>query len=37
MDYLICWMHYPGADHQKTLHAMRLFAKEVMPHFKSSQ
>jgi alkanesulfonate monooxygenase SsuD/methylene tetrahydromethanopterin reductase-like flavin-dependent oxidoreductase (luciferase family) len=33
MDYLICWMHYPGADHQKTLRAMRLFAKEVMPHF----
>lgn len=35
MDYLICWMHYPSADHQKTLRAMRLFAKEVMPHFKS--
>jgi len=34
MDYLICWMHYPGADHQKTLRAMRLFAKEVMPHFR---
>jgi alkanesulfonate monooxygenase SsuD/methylene tetrahydromethanopterin reductase-like flavin-dependent oxidoreductase (luciferase family) len=33
MDYLICWMHYPGADHHKTLRAMRLFAKEVMPHF----
>ena len=34
MDYLICWMHYPGADHAKTVRAMRLFAKEVMPHFR---
>ncbi len=33
MDYLICWMHYPGADHAKTVRAMRLFATEVMPHF----
>ncbi len=33
MDYLICWMHYPGADHGKSLRAMRLFSKEVMPHF----
>jgi alkanesulfonate monooxygenase SsuD/methylene tetrahydromethanopterin reductase-like flavin-dependent oxidoreductase (luciferase family) len=34
MDYLICWMHYPGADHAKSVRAMRLFAKEVMPHFR---
>jgi alkanesulfonate monooxygenase SsuD/methylene tetrahydromethanopterin reductase-like flavin-dependent oxidoreductase (luciferase family) len=34
MDYLICWMHYPGAAHQKTPRAMRLFAKKVMPHFR---
>ena len=35
MDYLICWMHYPGAEHAKTVRAMRLFAKEVMPHFQA--
>jgi probable F420-dependent oxidoreductase len=34
MDHLICWMHYPGGDHPKTLAAMRLFAREVMPHFR---
>ena len=33
MDYLICWMHYPGAEHAKSVRSMRLFAKEVMPHF----
>ncbi len=34
MDHLICWMQYPGVDPHKTLKSMRLFAKEVMPHFK---
>ena len=33
MDYLLCWMHYPGADQAKTVRAMRLFATEVMSHF----
>jgi len=33
MDYLVCWMHFPGADPQKTVKSMRLFAKEVMPRF----
>lgn len=35
MDYLICWTSLPGVDADKTLASMRLFAREVMPHFKS--
>jgi alkanesulfonate monooxygenase SsuD/methylene tetrahydromethanopterin reductase-like flavin-dependent oxidoreductase (luciferase family) len=34
MDYLVCWMHFPGADPRKTERSMRLFAKEVMPRFR---
>jgi len=34
MDYLMCMMQFPGVDSQKTVESMRLFAKEVMPHFK---
>lgn len=33
MDYLVCWMQFPGGDPQKTLKSMRLFVKEVIPHF----
>lgn len=33
MDYLICWMQFPGVDADKTLNSMRLFAARVMPHF----
>ena len=36
MDYLLCWMQFPGVDQAKTVRAMRLFAKEVMPHFQKS-
>ncbi len=34
MDHLICWMQFPGIDPRKTEKSMRLFVKEVMPHFK---
>ncbi len=34
MDYLICWMQFPGVEMDKTMNSMRLFAKEVMPHVK---
>jgi alkanesulfonate monooxygenase SsuD/methylene tetrahydromethanopterin reductase-like flavin-dependent oxidoreductase (luciferase family) len=34
MDYLICWTNLPGIDASKTLASMRLFASEVMPHFR---
>lgn len=33
MDHLVCMMQLPGVDPQKTIKSMRLFAKEVMPHF----
>jgi alkanesulfonate monooxygenase SsuD/methylene tetrahydromethanopterin reductase-like flavin-dependent oxidoreductase (luciferase family) len=33
MDYLIGWMDFPGTDPAKTRNSVRLFAKEVMPHF----
>jgi alkanesulfonate monooxygenase SsuD/methylene tetrahydromethanopterin reductase-like flavin-dependent oxidoreductase (luciferase family) len=33
MDYLIGWMDFPGTDPEKTRKSMRLFSKEVMPHF----
>ena len=36
MDYLLCWMQFPGVEHAKTVRAMRLFATEVMPHFQKS-
>jgi len=34
MDHLVCWTQYPGVDPKKTEKSLRLFAKEVMPHFK---
>jgi len=34
MDHLVCWTQYPGIDPKKTEKSLRLFAKEVMPHFK---
>jgi alkanesulfonate monooxygenase SsuD/methylene tetrahydromethanopterin reductase-like flavin-dependent oxidoreductase (luciferase family) len=33
MDHLVCWMQFPGIDPRKTEKSMRLFVKEVMPHF----
>lgn len=36
MDYLIGWMDFPGMDPALTRKSMRLFAKEVMPHFKKN-
>jgi len=34
MDYLIATMDFPAADRNHTLKSMRLFAREVMPHFR---
>jgi alkanesulfonate monooxygenase SsuD/methylene tetrahydromethanopterin reductase-like flavin-dependent oxidoreductase (luciferase family) len=34
MDHLVCWTQYPGLDPRKAENSLRLFAKEVMPHFK---
>ena len=34
MDHLVCWMQFPGIEPRKTEKSMRLFVKEVMPHFK---
>jgi alkanesulfonate monooxygenase SsuD/methylene tetrahydromethanopterin reductase-like flavin-dependent oxidoreductase (luciferase family) len=36
MDYLQCMMDFPNVDPALTKASMRLFAKEVMPHFKKS-
>lgn len=33
MDHLVCWMQFPGVDPRKTEKSLRLFSKEVMPHF----
>ncbi|HTY55299.1 MAG TPA: LLM class flavin-dependent oxidoreductase [Candidatus Binataceae bacterium] len=33
MDHLVCWVQFPGLDPKKTEKSLRLFSKEVMPHF----
>jgi alkanesulfonate monooxygenase SsuD/methylene tetrahydromethanopterin reductase-like flavin-dependent oxidoreductase (luciferase family) len=36
MDYLQCMMDFPNVDPELTKKSMRLFAREVMPHFTKS-
>lgn len=36
LNHMICWFNCGGQPQDKVLHSMRLFAKEVMPHFENS-
>jgi alkanesulfonate monooxygenase SsuD/methylene tetrahydromethanopterin reductase-like flavin-dependent oxidoreductase (luciferase family) len=36
VDSLLCWMVFGGLEHEKVLRSMELFAKEVMPKFKTA-
>ncbi len=36
MDYLQCMMDFPNMDAALTKKSMRLFAREVMPHFRAA-
>ncbi len=35
LGYLMTWMNFGGIDHQETRRSMKLFAREVMPHFRA--
>lgn len=37
LNHIICWFNTGGQPQQTVLKSMRLFAKEVMPHFNSSK
>lgn len=34
LQHLICWMRFGGLEHEKVMDSLRLFAEQVMPHFK---
>ena len=34
IDNLSCWFRMGGLEHRKVMNTMKLFAEEVMPHFK---
>lgn len=37
VTHLVLWMQLPGIDARHVEHSMRLFAKEVIPHFRASR